>query len=101
MDFQFATPEIDFRTTALRDRMTRLPSLRLAPKQVDIRLERQKGENIATLTGTVATARDRKLLQNLLLLEPGIDRVDNRLEIATVPGKVDSVPQLDPVAEKD
>lgn len=97
-DFQFSPPEIDFRTTAFRSRMTRLPSLRIAPEQVDISIDRRKGENIATLSGTVASTRDRKLLQNLLLLEPGIDRVDNRLEVATTPGRLESLPQLDPAA---
>ena len=35
----------------------------------------------AVLTGTVASDRARKVAQQLLLLEPGINRVDNRLEV--------------------
>jgi len=35
----------------------------------------------AVLTGTVASERERRVAQQLLLLEPGIHRVENRLEI--------------------
>jgi hypothetical protein len=35
----------------------------------------------AVLGGTVSSERERRVAQQLLLLEPGIDRVDNRLEI--------------------
>jgi len=35
----------------------------------------------AVLTGTVVSERDRRVAQQLLLLEPGIDRVENLLEI--------------------
>ncbi len=80
-DFQFAPPEIDFRTASLREKMVRLPSLKLTHEQIGIQLTEQKGERIATLTGTVATTKERRLLQNLLILEPGVDRVDNRLKI--------------------
>lgn len=35
----------------------------------------------AVLTGTVTSNSDRRVAQQLLLLEPGINRVDNRLEV--------------------
>ena len=35
----------------------------------------------AVLTGTVASGRERRVAQQLLLFEPGINRVENRLEI--------------------
>jgi len=35
----------------------------------------------AVLTGTVASERERKVAQQLLLMEPGVSRVDNLLEI--------------------
>jgi hypothetical protein len=35
----------------------------------------------AVLTGTVSSERERRVAQQFLLLEPGIHRVDNRLEI--------------------
>ena len=35
----------------------------------------------AVLTGTVASNNERRVAQQLLLLQPGINRVDNRLEI--------------------
>jgi osmotically-inducible protein OsmY len=36
---------------------------------------------VVVLTGTVASERERRVAKQLLLLEPGINRVDNRLEI--------------------
>ena len=38
-------------------------------------------ETTAVLTGTVASERERKVAQQILLLEPGINRVENLLEI--------------------
>ncbi|MCL2006275.1 MAG: BON domain-containing protein [Planctomycetaceae bacterium] len=35
----------------------------------------------AVLTGTVSSERERRVAQQLLLLEPGINRVENRLDI--------------------
>ena len=42
----------------------------------------------AVVSGAVPTVRERRVVQQMLLLEPGIDRVDNRLEIRS-PGYPD------------
>lgn len=98
-DFAFSPLEVDHRTTDFRRRMTRLPNVRVVPDQVDIKLNNTPAGNVATLTGTVPTARDRKLVQQLLLLEPGIDKVDNRLVVSNTPATDASLPLLDPGAE--
>jgi len=35
----------------------------------------------AVLTGTVASARERRVAEQFLLLEPGVNRVDNLLQV--------------------
>ncbi len=59
----------------------RLPQLRVAPENVNIQLKNTPSGTVATVSGNVASEKDKKLLQQLILLEPGIDRVENQLNI--------------------
>jgi len=80
-DFAFSPMEVGNRTAEFQTRISRLPNLRVVPEQVNIKLEGTPEGNIATLTGTVPSERERKVMKQLLLLEPGIDKVENKLEI--------------------
>lgn len=80
-DFSFSPMEVGHREAAFRTRMQRMPNLRVIPDQVRIQVARSGADNVATVRGTVASERDRKLVRQLLLLEPGIDRVDNQLVV--------------------
>ena len=66
---------------AFQSRMTRLPNLGVLPDQVTAELNATPTENVATLKGTVSSERDRKVMRQLILLEPGVDRVDNQIKV--------------------
>lgn len=58
-------------------RLAKLPGLALtSPLEVSLNSDE------ATLRGTVATERDRELAERLVLLEPGVSRVRNELQVA-------------------
>ena len=98
MDFAFSPMEVEKRQTDFRHRMTRLPNLRVLPEQVGIDIAPTSTGSVATLTGTVATERERKIVEQLLRLEPGIDSVRNELVVDA--GKIyETVPKLDPGAD--
>lgn len=73
--------EVDNRTTAIQTRITRLPSFQAVPEQIAVRME----GNAVTLTGTVATKHERKIAEQLVRLEPGIDSVNNQISVQTAP----------------
>ncbi|MDR2114962.1 MAG: BON domain-containing protein [Planctomycetaceae bacterium] len=77
----FSPTDIQHRTIKFQSRITRLPSLHSTPEQINVKLENTPQGNIATLTGTVASERERKVIKHLLLLEPGIDKVENKLSV--------------------
>lgn len=100
-DFAFSPMEVGSREASFRTRMGRLPNFRVIPDQVSIQLAQTPTGTVATLSGTVPSTRDRRLIQQLVLLEPGIDKVDNKLEVADSSGKAgESLPNLDPGAGK-
>lgn len=49
---------------------------------VDLNFE----NGVATLTGNVATAEDKRMAEKLILLEPGVSSVQNRLEVVATEG---------------
>ncbi|NUQ63440.1 MAG: BON domain-containing protein [Pirellulales bacterium] len=56
-------------------------SKRLAlPQSVQVEVQ----DGTATLVGTAASQHDRQLIEQMLALEPGIRRVDNRLTVNPV-----------------
>ncbi|MDR2441186.1 MAG: hypothetical protein LBE12_17635 [Planctomycetaceae bacterium] len=77
----FSPMEVNHRTTEFQTRITRLPNLHILPEQISVKQESTPQGNIATLTGTVSSERERKIMKQLLLLEPGIDKVENKLII--------------------
>lgn len=95
-DFAFSPMEVSNRETSFRTRLGRLPNFRAIPEQVDIKISQTPTGTVATLSGTVSTERDRRLAKQLVLLEPGIDRVENNLVVAVDPTKKsESLPNLD------
>ncbi|MDR1271028.1 MAG: hypothetical protein LBK82_16055 [Planctomycetaceae bacterium] len=80
---EFALLPIDVyhRTTEFQTRITRLPNLHIIPEQIGVNLESTPQGNVATLTGAVPSERERKVMKQLLLLEPGIDKVENKLTL--------------------
>lgn len=71
--FASATP---VRAARFEKRLTKLRSLNTG---TGVEVEVRAG--IATLTGTVPTDRDRELIEQMALLEPGIEKVENQLEV--------------------
>lgn len=92
-DFGFSPLGVAGRENAFRTRLPRL-NLSVVPEQLNVQVNSKPEGTVATLNGTVATQRDRKLIQQLLLLEPGIDKVDNQLVIRS-DSNTKSVPTLE------
>ncbi|MGB9687939.1 BON domain-containing protein [Thermogutta sp.] len=69
--------------TALVSRVTSLRTANGAPPNVQVAVEGRT----AILRGTVPSANDRLVLERLLLLEPGIDKVQNELVVAGSTGQ--------------
>jgi hypothetical protein len=80
-EFALSPMEVNHRTTEFQTRITRLPTLHVMPEQISVNLESTTQGNVAILTGTVASERERKVMKQLLLLEPGIDKVENKLTV--------------------
>ena len=77
IDFDFVTPSSRMQSDAVTTHLNRVNGIQ--DSQVAFRNSPQG--TTAILTGTVASARERNVAQQLLLLEPGINRVENRLEL--------------------
>ncbi|MDR1484052.1 MAG: hypothetical protein LBT09_04425 [Planctomycetaceae bacterium] len=69
------------RLPEIKAKLLRLPSLKLNAERLDISVVGTSSGVVAELRGVVATERESKILKQLLLLEPGIDRVKNELKI--------------------
>lgn len=78
MRLSFTVPPeaIARRASEFQTRVTRLPSVQELGN-VTVRVEDGK----AILSGDVPTTEDRDLVERLALLEPGIDSVENKLEV--------------------
>ncbi|MDR0521836.1 MAG: hypothetical protein LBH00_08315 [Planctomycetaceae bacterium] len=76
-DFEFTPVYAAERLTVIQNRLTRIPGI----AQGQIALQNSPAGTTAVLTGIVKTEKERKLAKQMLLLEPGIDSVDNRLEV--------------------
>jgi hypothetical protein len=71
-----AVAPVGERRTAIVTRMQKLPAgARFAGTNIDM------DGRTAILRGTVATDRDRRLAERLLMLEPGVDSVRNELTV--------------------
>ncbi len=64
----------------LAARLSRIPGLKKAPQAANVQVDLDG--RTAILKGTVPTANDRLVLERLLLLEPGVDKVQNELVVA-------------------
>ncbi|MDR1964462.1 MAG: BON domain-containing protein [Planctomycetaceae bacterium] len=82
-DFDFVPTKPDHRLVDFKTQLTRLPNLQVIPKQIDIQFDNTPTGNIATLSGTVSSERERRVIKQLLLLQPGIDKVENKLAVST------------------
>ena len=67
-------------TTELATRLSRISGLQNAPQAADVQVNLEG--RTAVLKGTVPTADARLVLERLLLLEPGVDKVQNELVVA-------------------
>lgn len=79
--FEIPPADADYRVQKVENRMRWLTHAeeRLGAADLDI----QWLEGRALLTGTVRKERDLRLLEQMLLLEPGVREVDNRLVLAS------------------
>lgn len=75
--FDYVAPEPNALSAQLTNQLRRA---RLGPLQSSVVVEVQG--HTAILRGQVATAHARALAEQLVLLEPGIEQVDNQLEVA-------------------
>jgi len=76
--FDHAEPDAEKLSTSLTRRLASLPSLRVqTPIRVEVR------QRTAILRGTVKTAHDRALAEQLVRLEAGIESVENEIVVET------------------
>ena len=76
-DFDLAVPRMQRPLPAIETDLTRMQGV----QDSQVSLTVSPAGTTAVLTGTVASDRARRVAQQFLLLEPGIDRVENRLEV--------------------
>jgi hypothetical protein len=82
LGFDYAGPAAASLNTKLSTRLSSSPALRLGtPVQVSLE------NGTAVLRGTTRSEHERRLLEQLLLLEPGVRDVDNQLTVSPVPVK--------------
>ena len=72
----------------MAERLTRLPNLEILDG-LTIALE----DRTATLRGRVATAHDRELIAQLMLLEPGVSSIRNELLVGAPPQPIPATPK--------
>lgn len=75
-----AGPNTEVVSNELAARLSRIPALRNAPQAANVQVNLEG--RTAVLKGTVPTADARLVLERLLLLEPGVDKVQNELVVA-------------------
>lgn len=75
--FDYAGPAPESLVPKLTTRLTKVPTLRFV-QPVEVVIE----NGVVVLKGTVRTEHDRALAEQLILQEPGVRQVDNRLAIA-------------------
>ncbi|MDR3183379.1 MAG: BON domain-containing protein [Planctomycetaceae bacterium] len=76
-DFDYVRPQTAQRITAMQTHLQRIRGL----QGESVNIEQTPSGTVVTLTGTVKSERDSKLARQLILLEPGIDRVENKLTV--------------------
>ena len=77
IDFDFAMPSREMQPMAIAAHLNRVPGI----QDSQVSFTSSPVGTTAVLTGTVTSDRERRVAQQLLLLEPGINRVENLLEI--------------------
>jgi|GEM_PF-1570599 len=77
IDFDATMPSWQIQPTTVATYLNRVPGIQ--DSQVTFR--NTPAGTTAVLTGTVASERERKVSQQLLLMQPGITRVENLLEL--------------------
>lgn len=77
IDFDFAMPSQRVQSATIETQLNRVQGI----QDSQVTFKSSPSGTTAVLTGTVASERQRKVAQQFLLLEPGINRVDNLLDI--------------------
>jgi osmotically-inducible protein OsmY len=82
LGFEYEGQKFDSLSQDMSARLAKAPGLKIQGR-ADVAVE----NGVATLRGTAASEHDRDLAGQMLLLEPGIHRVDNQLTVSSVEGK--------------
>jgi len=77
IDFDFAMPQQRIQPVTVETHLNRVNGI----QDCHVTFRSSPVGTTAVLTGTVATDRERRVAQQFLLMEPGISRVENLLEI--------------------
>lgn len=88
-DFQISPNSIPAVTNRIEERISRSP---IQQRLRNINIGVEGGE--VTLRGTVATEADKRLMERLMKLEPGVDSVRNELVVAASQSQLESVPAV-------
>lgn len=88
-DFVLPAGSVPAVTSRIEERISRSP-IQDRLRNLDIRVV--GGE--VTLRGSVATEADKRLMERLMKLEPGVDSVRNELTVVAAPVQLESVPAV-------
>ena len=77
----FRSPAVPARSRALSQRLSRLMSRALPDRAKDVEVRLDQG--VAVLTGTVASDHDRRVVELLVKMEPGVASVQNQIQVAS------------------
>jgi hypothetical protein len=79
LGFRYPRPNVQAVSQRVQGRWVRLP-VSNSIKGVSMNFD----NGVATLTGKVATAEEKRMAEKLILLEPGVSSVQNQLEVTAI-----------------
>jgi hypothetical protein len=84
-DFKYLPLSTEQRAADFSSQLKRIPNLPFDAGKIQTDIKTTKAGSTAVVNGMVASEHDKKIVKQLLLLEPGIDSVDNKITVVKVP----------------
>ncbi|GHT35178.1 hypothetical protein FACS189427_03910 [Planctomycetales bacterium] len=84
-DFKYSPLSTEQRAADFSSQLKRIPNLPFDAGKIQTDIKTTKAGSTALVNGIVASEHDKKIVKQLLLLEPGIDSVDNKITVVKIP----------------
>ncbi|MCL2742602.1 MAG: hypothetical protein FWE67_01995 [Planctomycetaceae bacterium] len=82
-EFNYPQLSLEQKAIGFSTSLSRIPNLPFDSEKIHVNIDTVKSENVATVSGTVTSEHSKKVLKQLLLLEPGIDRVESKVTVGS------------------